>query len=79
MLPATFSDQHPAPSSNASANRLTLGGTIVDHESGRWAVTSSHIDLGASGGREVARKGDKVIVNGAIGEIIEGSSKVYAA
>ena len=79
MVPATFSDQYGQPSDDATANRETLGGVTIDVAEDSFSVTAPAVNLGASGGEAVARKGDKVLVNGIVGEIIEGSGKVFSA
>lgn len=79
MLPAMFSNQFAQPSQDGGANRDVLGSVTVDVENQRWGVTAPKVDLGAAGGKQVARIGDKVDTPAGPGVIVEGSSKVFAA
>jgi phage baseplate assembly protein V len=79
MLPAMFSDTFTQPSQDGGANRDVFGSVVVDMEKERWGVTAPQVDLGASGGKPVARIGDKVDTPAGPGTIVEGSSKVFAA
>jgi phage baseplate assembly protein V len=83
LLPATFSNQFQAPSDKGDANRETLGAVTLDMEAERYGITAPHVDLGASGGKGVARIGDMVHVtfgsSAGMHPIIEGSTKVFAS
>ncbi|MDG4854587.1 MULTISPECIES: phage baseplate assembly protein V [unclassified Mesorhizobium] len=85
-LPMTFSDQNPAPSSDSRTRILsTFGGATVLFDAGgeRAELSASRVDLGAAGGKRIARVGDRVhVMSGSstgFWPIVEGSSKVFAA
>ena len=79
LVPATFSDEAASPSSDGDANREVIGSVTIDAGADFYKVTAPRIDLGAAGGRAVARIGDKVTTPLGEGDIISGSSKVFAA
>ena len=85
-VPLTFSNANPAPSSALDARILSsFGGGLIGFTGGgdEAQVFAGRVDLGASGGKRVARVGDKVHVQSGsstgLWPIVEGSDKVFAA
>lgn len=85
-VPLTFSNTNPAPTSALDARILSsFGGGLIGFTDGgaEAQLFAGRVDLGASGGKRVARVGDKVHVQSGSSTgfwpIVEGSDKVFAA
>ena len=85
-VPLTFSNANPAPSSALDARILSaFGGGLIGFTNGggEAQMFADRVDLGAPGGKRVARVGDRVHVQSGSSTgfwpIVEGSDKVYAA
>jgi len=61
------------------APKVVIKSTEARVESTTVVIQSDDVSLGATGGEKVARIGDKVLVGGVEGVIIEGSDKVTCA
>lgn len=85
IVPLTFSDAEPAPSSDAQARILSqygAGRLLFDGGGDRAELAAPRVDLGGGGGKRVARVGDRVHVlsgsSAGMWEIVEGSETVFA-
>lgn len=79
-----FSDANPAPSDDAGAHVIAIGGTTLTLKDGRVEIhgaTMVHVGdvaLGGEGGARVARVGDQVHCPAGVGVIVSGSGAVTA-
>lgn len=85
ILPMTYSDAKPSPSSDGGTRVISKFGAaalLFDGNGDRAELSAGRVDLGAAGGKRVARIGDRVQVlsgsSAGLWPIVEGSNSVFA-
>lgn len=81
-VPLGYNAENPSPSDHEAEELVSIGGSTLRLHAGDASLLSSRVDLGSTGGKAVARKGDRVMVSvgssAGLWEIIEGATNTFA-